>query len=212
MRTDDPSKPVADRSIEPGDVVHESVRFVTTDGVALDGDLATSTGAIGAAIVCHPHPTYGGDRFNPVVDALHSALPAAGFASVRFDFRPDFDDGRGERLDAEAAIGLVRTRIQGVPIVAIGYSFGAIVAASLPADELAAKVLIAPPLAPSAVTPGCRTLVLTPAHDQFAPPEVAEPVTNGWDDTTFEVVSSTDHFLVGRAAVVATRTVTWLSS
>ena len=34
-----------------------------------------------AAVLLHPHPDMGGDRFNHVVDAMYRALPPAGPAS-----------------------------------------------------------------------------------------------------------------------------------
>ena len=76
------------------------------------------------------------------------------------------------------------------------------------------RVAIAPPFG---VVPIKRagdepTLVLVAAHDQFAPPDVVAPLVAGWPRTTLEVIDSTDHFLVGRSAAVATRVVAWLDA
>ena len=54
--------------------------------------------------------------------------------------------------------------------------------------------------------------MLVAAHDQFAPPDVVAPLVSGWPHTTLEVIESTDHFLVGRAAAIATRVVAWLDA
>ena len=49
----------------------------TSDGYRLTGDLAWPSGVLrGGVAICHPHPLYGGNRLNPVVDAVFSALPA----------------------------------------------------------------------------------------------------------------------------------------
>ena len=52
------------------------------DGVRLQADLARVDGARGAAVVTHPHPLYGGDRFNPVVETMFRTLPDAGFTTT----------------------------------------------------------------------------------------------------------------------------------
>lgn len=192
----------------------ETVEFETSDGVRLHGDLLTPDEPSGAAIVCHPHPQHGGNRFNPVVEALFTALAAADIAALRFDFRPMFDDGRGERLDAEAALSELRLRLPGTPTFATGYSFGAIIASSLGGDYLSANVLVAPPLSQMKVAtmPTVPTLVLTPAHDQFTPPEVARPIVDAWPEAEYQTIGSVDHFLVGRASLVAERATEWLLS
>ena len=185
------------------------MRFCTDDGTELVGDLSVPTSCAAAAVVCHPHPQFGGNRFNPVVDAVHRSLPEVGVASLRFDFRERF----GERLDAEAALVELRRAVPDVPVVAIGYSFGAMVAMSVHVEDLAARILIAPPLGRSAGEPNriCPTLVLTPAHDQFAPPEVAGPIVEAWPDAEFQVIDIADHFLAGRTSTVADRVAAWVS-
>src|SRR6478752_4139899 len=96
----------------------------TADGQDLAAHLAEATATPrGVAVVCHPHPLYGGNRFNNVVEALFGALPAAGFTTIRFDFRAAHDHGVAERLDAIAAIDAVAG--DGSPVVLAGYSFGA---------------------------------------------------------------------------------------
>lgn len=189
------------------------IRFETGDGIVLAGDLLVPAQVRAAAIVCHPHPQFGGNRFNPVVDALFTALADNGVAALRFDFRAAFDDGRGERLDAEAALAELRRRSPDVAHLAVGYSFGAMIALSLDDAELVGKVLVAPPLGHAATSSNglTPTLVLTPAHDQFAPPDVAEPIVASWTSADFEVVESVDHFLVGRADVVANRAASWIN-
>jgi alpha/beta superfamily hydrolase len=190
----------------------QTVQFTTSDGVTIDGDLRVPESSRAAAIICHPHPQYGGDRHNNVVQALFDALPAAGVAALRFDFRAEYDDGRGEGLDATAALDYLASAVPGVLLAATGYSFGAMIALGLDDTRVAAKVLAAPPLAAMPVKRGMdvATLVLTPAHDQFSAPDATEAIISDWPQTTHETIASADHFLVGRTAYIAERTVEFL--
>ncbi len=197
--------------------IPDTVDFAASDGARLVGDLVVPDEATAGAIICHPHPAYGGDRFNHVVDALFRALPSAGVAALRFDFRAVFDDGRGERLDAFAAPDLSAGRVDG-PVVAVGYSFGALIALALDDARLAATVAVAPPLAlgGSSEPPTRPTLVLTPVHDQFSPPDASERVIDAWrrgSTVTIEhrAIDMADHSLVGHTASVARAAVDWIS-
>jgi alpha/beta superfamily hydrolase len=201
----------------PPTITQRTVEFHALDGVALVGDLALPEVIAAGVVVCHPHPQYGGSRFDRVVGALFHELPQAGHATLRFDFRSEFDDGVGERLDALGALDELATVVGEAPLVAVGYSFGAWVALGLDDDRIAATVAIAPPLAvmDPVGPPRVPTLVLTPAHDQFSPPASSEPVIAEWrarsassiDHRTIEMA---DHFLAGRTELVARSVATWL--
>jgi hypothetical protein len=195
-------------------VTRRTVHFDASDGVELAGDIAVPDDPTRAAIVCHPHPQYGGNRFNNVVTALFDALPDAGIAALRFDFRADFSGGSGERLDAIAALDLLAREVPGVPLVALGYSFGALIALGLDDDRVTALGLVAPPLAmaPDVDAPRVRTLVLTPAHDQFSPPAATEPIVAGWASCEHRMIEMADHSLVGHTRNVAELVTAWLSS
>ncbi len=84
----------------------------------------------GAAVVCHPHPMYGGTLDNRVVYRTAKAAIEAGFAALRFNFRGvgassgSFDEGDGEREDAAAAIDWLAARYPGLPLALAGFSFG----------------------------------------------------------------------------------------
>jgi alpha/beta superfamily hydrolase len=198
---------------EPRPALVRTVYLQTSDGVEIVGDLAIPATPRSAAIVCHPHPQYGGNRFNNVVAALFAALPAAGTAALRFDFRARFSGGPGERLDALAALDQLADAVPGVPLVAVGYSFGALVALGLDDAGVIALGLVAPPLAmvPAPRAPVVPTLVLTPAHDQFSPPETNGPIVAGWPDCEHQVIEMADHSLVGHTRTVAERVTAWLT-
>jgi hypothetical protein len=198
---------------EPRPVSIRTVQLRTSDGVELVGDLAVPATARSAAIVCHPHPQYGGNRSNNVVTALFDALPVAGVAALRFDFRARFSGGPGERLDAVAAVDELARAVPGVPLVAVGYSFGAMVALGLDDARVTLLCLVAPPLAmaPEVRSPAVPTLVLTPAHDQFSPPEANGPIAARWPNCEHEVIEMADHSLAGHTRTVAERVTAWLT-
>jgi uncharacterized protein len=85
----------------------------------------------GAAVLCHPHPVYGGTMDNRVVYRAAKAATEAGFAALRFNFRGigrssgQFDQGIGEKEDAIEAIRWLANRYPTQDLAVIGYSFGA---------------------------------------------------------------------------------------
>ena len=94
------------------------------------------TAAVGLAVVCHPHPQFGGTLDHKVVQTIARSCLAVGWASVRFNFRGvggsggAWDEGRGEVDDALAVIAAWRSRpdFAGLPLVLGGFSFGGYVA------------------------------------------------------------------------------------
>lgn len=99
----------------------------------LEGEASLRAGAA-AAVVCHPHPAFGGRMDNPLVVALADALAARGCSTVRFNFRglggSDGAPTGGAREHEDVAAAVAWAAARGAPRVAlVGYSFGALVAA-----------------------------------------------------------------------------------
>ena len=123
--------------MEAGTIKEERVTFKSGD-LTLEGMIASPDSARPhrAAVVCHPHPFYGGSMYNNVVDAVLEALHARGFATLRFNFRGvgqsegEFDNGKGEADDAIAAIRFLTAQkgVRADSAVLAGYSFGAMTA------------------------------------------------------------------------------------
>lgn len=109
-------------------------------------------GPRGIAVVCHPHPLYGGALSNKVTYQVAACALKAGCATARFNFRGvgrtegAHDGGRGETDDTLAVVAWLRGQLPGLPLLLAGFSFGAFV--SLKAAARAAPhavVSIAPP-------------------------------------------------------------------
>jgi alpha/beta superfamily hydrolase len=155
----------------------------------------------------------GGDRFNPVVDALWRAAGGAAWAAVRFDLSSS--DPAVAVAEATEALDLLPP----APTVAlVGYSFGSTVAARLTDPRVDRWVLVAPPLVhvpADGLAAGAEErpkLLLVPSHDQFCPPDAAADAVAGWAATTVEPVEGADHFLAGATSRVADRVRDWLTT
>lgn len=105
------------------------------------------------AVVCHPHPLFGGTMQNKVVHMTARALHECGIATLRFNFRGvgastgQFDDGRGETDDALAACDYALARWPGATLTLAGFSFGAFVAFRVAGLRPAVRLFtIAPPV------------------------------------------------------------------
>jgi uncharacterized protein len=84
-----------------------------------------------AAVVCHPHPLFGGTMHNKVIYQTAKALDALDIPVLRFNFRGAglsagvHDRGLGERDDVRAALDFLASEFPGVPLLLGGFSFGA---------------------------------------------------------------------------------------
>lgn len=184
-------------------------RAVTADGESLEIRTADVAGARAVAVVTHPHPLMGGDMDNPVPAGLARGLAAASIAVLRGNFRGVGEStgvhGRGaaECDDARAFVDAATGWRPDLPVIGVGYSFGADVLLALDDPRLAAVVAVAPPLAilpldqMAAARSDRPTLVLGAEHDQFCDPATARSRTEEWAGTDFEVIPGTDHFLAG---------------
>ena len=109
-----------------------TIRFPASDGVELDGDLRFPEDGDehgGVAVVCHPHPSYGGSMDSWMIPVLQSALVEDGWVVLRFDFRAVHDsDAAGGLADVAGAVDRVlEHRVDDGPILLLGWSFGAAV-------------------------------------------------------------------------------------
>jgi uncharacterized protein len=142
------------------------------------------------ALVCHPHPQFGGTMDNKVVTTVARALNACGMPTIRFNFRGvgasagRHDEGRGETDDAAAVAAWGARRFGGRPVLIAGFSFGAYVALRL-AQTLSPSrlILIAPPVGRFEFTPlaapACPWLIVQGDADDVVDPKAVRK----WADT-----------------------------
>ncbi len=118
--------------------------------VVLEYARDTRPGAV--AVVCHPHPQYGGTLNNKVAYTLAHAAVDAGAAALRFNFRGvgrsggNFDAGMGEAEDLAVAETWLAARWPQLPVWRLGFSFGAAMVLKRTATApCSALVVVAPP-------------------------------------------------------------------
>jgi alpha/beta superfamily hydrolase len=130
------------------------------------------------AVICHPHPLYGGTMDNKVVTTTARALRDCGVPTLRFNFRGvgasagSYDQGDGETKDALAVAAWGGARWPGRSLVIAGFSFGGYVAlriALLRVPQL--LITVAPAIslldAESFAAPQCRWLVIQGEADEL---------------------------------------------
>ena len=83
-----------------------------------------------AAVVCHPHPLFGGTMHNKVVYQAAKSLDGLGIPVLRFNFRGTslsegaHDRGRGELGDVRAALDFLAGEFPAAQLLLAGFSFG----------------------------------------------------------------------------------------
>jgi len=131
-------------------MIQKKIEFPCQE-ILLEGifSLPEGEGACGLVIVCHPHPLYGGNMGNNVVEAVCRAAGRKGLAWLKFNFRGvgrsggNFSGGVGEKEDAQAAIsfGSAQARVDRERIGICGYSFGSGVAFAAAVEDVQVKAV-----------------------------------------------------------------------
>jgi alpha/beta superfamily hydrolase len=189
--------------------------------------LPEGDGLFPGAVLCHPHPEFGGSMDASIIGTLARGLAHAGWAALRFNFRGvgesqgAYDEGRGEAEDVEAAIAFLgaQAAVDASRLAVVGYSFGAWAGLEAAQRSLAVKAVVAIGLpmwrfgegwlsaygAPKLFLAGERD-TLCPLEDlkRWAQ-ELPGPVE-------IVVLSGADHYLAGRELQVATEVTRFLQS
>ena len=203
--------------------MEEHITFPVGDtALTLEGLLSTApqAPAIGA-VLCHPHPLYGGEMHNNVVSALAHAFQKENIATLRFNFRGvghsegAHDEGVAECEDVKAAVTALLDRQAVSTVVVAGYSFGSMVGlrAGAEDDRVHSLIGVAFPLGvrdPSFLVNVTKpTLFISGDRDTYSPlPDLTELVSKM--PAQLETIGGADHFLMARESEVAQAAVRFL--
>jgi alpha/beta superfamily hydrolase len=176
-------------------------------------DISGPDHARAMVVLLHPHPSFGGDRFHPFIDATFRLLERIGVGAIRFDFSTADPGAAGGEVAAAIEGGL--RRWPEAPVFLVGYSFGAGVAAALSDARILGWYLLAPQapaLTASPIGPDPRPkAIVVPELDQYSPPAAISQATEGWENTTVSILAGTDHFL-GDVKALAEAAVGWVEA
>jgi alpha/beta superfamily hydrolase len=183
-----------------------------------------------AAVVCHPHPLFGGTMHNKVVYQAAKTLHRFGMPVLRFNFRGAglsegrHDKGLGEYDDVLAALDFLAAEFPGVPLLLAGFSFGSwvglragcanahvtdLIGLGLPVGDLGRRGF--------SYLDTCAKpkLLVSGEFDQYGPPEslktlVAQFSATMKEQTTVAIVRGADHFFTGHLGEVDREITAWL--
>jgi alpha/beta superfamily hydrolase len=186
-----------------------------------------SESATHAALVCHPHPLFGGTMHNKVVFHAMKALNGFGFPVLRFNFRGtglshgEHDYGRGESDDVRAAVDWLQREFD-VPLIFAGFSFGAAIGLGVACQDERVKALVGLGLPVSPVDDrnydfsfleSCEKpkLFVSGSRDQFGPRNKLEALIGALPEPKkLEIVESADHFFEGRLREMREAVESWV--
>ena len=170
-----------------------------------------------AALVCHPHPMFGGTMHNKVVFHAMKALNGFGFPVLRFNFRGtglsqgEHDEGRGEVEDVRTALHWLREQFH-LSMIFAGFSFGTAVGlrAACPDPDVAAMISLGTPVTAVddraydfSFLQSCTQpkLFVSGGRDQFGPrAKLEQLVASLPEPKRLMIIEGADHFFAGRLA------------
>lgn len=192
-------------------------------------------------VLLNPHPHMGGHIDNPLIRTLATHLVDAPAATLRFDYsgigasagaRVDvgesmmafWDTGTApedQRFEADAqAVARWARRELAIPVVLIGYSFGAFLAHRITDEQIVGRIFICPTLTQhaftSAVPLSCPTTVIFSDNDFATPMNTTRQWIAASQTTTRSLcIPGANHFMRGHEPAVADECLlsirTWLN-
>ncbi|MBN2153294.1 MAG: hypothetical protein JW839_17710 [Candidatus Lokiarchaeota archaeon] len=197
--------------------------------------LPSASGSSDLAIICHPHPLYGGEMHNNVVNALYLGL-SGDCCTARFNFSGvggsdgGYENGDGEVGQVKAVVGHLCgefAREQGCRawrrLHLVGYSFGAAMATpvALAMDEVSTCTAVAFPFelfprhASDAAASFARrrrpTMFLMGDADDFTPTRAFHRWVDKFPGSVRSIIPGADHFLGGHERRIVAETRSFLN-
>ncbi|MFI5059316.1 MAG: alpha/beta hydrolase [Candidatus Acidiferrales bacterium] len=177
-----------------------------------------------AAIVCHPHPLFGGTMHNKVVYQAAKSLDQFGLPVLRFNFRGAgksagvHDRGLGEQDDVRAAVDFLADEFPGLPVLLAGFSFGSWVGLRVGCEDLRVAELIGigVPVNDSdfSYLSACKKpkLFVQGSKDQFGAPDKVKILAASLPgDNRLITVNDADHFFTGKLDQLSRAIADWLT-
>ncbi len=177
-----------------------------------------------AAVVCHPHPLFGGTMHNKVVYQAAKSLDALGLPVLRFNFRGagksegKHDRGEGERGDVRAALDFLAAEFPNIPLLVAGFSFGCWVGLRVGCEDARVTSLIGlgAPVnnADFSYLARCEKpkLFVHGSNDIYGDPvKLNKLVASLPGENRVVVVEDADHFFVGKLDQVDRAIAEWMS-
>jgi uncharacterized protein len=181
-----------------------------------------------AALVCHPHPLFGGTLHNKVVYHAMKTMQSFGLPVLRFNFRGaglsegTHDNGHGEKDDLRAALDWLEREYQ-LPMLFAGFSFGSSVGLRACCGDPRVRGMAALGLP---VNAGGREyhyrflkdciqpkLFVSGTEDQFGPKaEVEAVVASAAPPAELVFVEGADHFFAGKLDAMQRALSAWLET
>src|SRR6266567_6725080 len=185
-----------------------------------------------AAVVCHPHPLFGGTMHNKVVYQVAKTLHRFGLPVLRFNFRGTglsegtHDEGRGEQDDVSAALDFLSAEYAGTALLLAGFSFGSwvglragckdsrvsnLIGLGLPVGDLASREF--------SYLEACDKpkLLVSGEFDMYGPPDKLKALVESFppgvkERTNIAVVRGADHFFAGHLPELDRAIEAWLKA
>jgi uncharacterized protein len=214
---------------------NSTIRSLFLEGRAGRLEALLNTGepnASHAAVVCHPHPLFGGTLHNKVVFHTMKALNSFGFPVLRFNFRGtglsegEHDNGRGEVDDVRSALDWLESEFH-LPLIFAGFSFGAAAGLRAACSDPRVQLVISvgtPVASVSSDNELPRTysfdflhncakpkLFVSGSRDPFGPrAKLEELVASASDPKKLVLIENADHFFQGRLHELRETIEAWL--
>lgn len=183
-----------------------------------------------AAVVCHPHPLFGGTMHNKVVYQTAKTIHRFGLPVARFNFRGvglsegTHDKGIGEEGDVQAVLDFLAAQYPGVPLLLGGFSFGSwvglragcgdprvteLLGLGLPVGDLDSRGFV------YLDTCNKPKLLVSGEFDRFGPPNTLRAMVerfprNVKENTKVAIVPGGDHFFAGHLPELDRTIAGWL--
>ncbi len=224
-------------------IAPDAIRSVMINGPAGRLEALLNPGAPDApfaALVCHPHPMFGGDLHNKVVyhtmKVLNDPAWGMGWPVLRFNFRgaglsDGKHDGEAESEDVLAALEWLEQEFQR-PLIVAGFSFGAAMAlrACCGLKQVSGLSFERTPGVRALIAVGLPTQIEGPAYcypflpdlpipklfisgdrDDFSPAaQLAEVSASAAEPKRLTLLRGADHFFTGHLVAMQRAMADWL--